>query len=144
MGSYAETTQQDWRTVAEGQVVAGPGVQMPMPGAIAIGEKARYSYKGEFTPEVAAAIGAILQSSDRRINELLGLTEQAVSGVFGLSESMAGQIASMQEASAQQIGKTQEKTLQQVSETALGEPSVFTKWLPYIIIGLFAIAVVTR
>jgi len=144
MGSYAETSQQDWRTVAEGQIVAGPGAQMPMPGAVAIGEKAHYFYKGEFTPEVAAAVGSILQSSDKRIDELLGLTERTVSGVFGLSESMAKQIASMQESSSKQIATTQAATSKQVSETALGEPSVFTKWLPLIVIGVFALVVVTR
>lgn len=144
MGSYAETTQQDWRTVAEGEVVVGPGAQIAMPGGVIIGERAFYMPRQEFTPEVAQAMSAILESSDKRINDLVGLTQEAVSGVFGLSDVLAEQIAAAQEVASKQIATTQETTSKQVGQMALGEPSIFTQWLPYIVIGLFALVVVTR
>jgi hypothetical protein len=124
--SWSQTIMQDMRTLIEGgegtRVVATPESILSMPGSIALGEGSHYTYTGEYTPEVAASVEAIIQGQTDLTAQLVTITEHALEGIFAANRELG----------------------EQVGETRLGEASVFVKYLPYAVLAVLGIFILTR
>ncbi|HUW19364.1 MAG TPA: hypothetical protein VMW16_08685 [Sedimentisphaerales bacterium] len=129
MGSHSTsiTTQKDERTAVEGSegaIVAAPEsyIQFPFTTHLTVSGKVG-QYIEQFPPEVAAALGNILQSNEEIIGQIIGFSKEAMQGLF---------------ASTQQLGEK----LSEAKEPT--ETSSFTKFLPYIVLAFLAVIVLTR
>lgn len=96
--SYASTTQQDLRMIAEGTegITAGAESVFAGPGGVSVGQGSSYSLSGgysEFTPEVATAVQDIVSQQDDIFADLLGLAKGTVAGMFAERDERAGQAA---------------------------------------------------
>lgn len=95
MGTYVSTKTDtkitDLSQIAEGEVIAGVGSTVGLPGSVTVGQGGAFTVTGANADKV---IGGLVSNMDSTVGRLLGVTEQLAQGIFEIAPAAAAEAIS--------------------------------------------------